>query len=60
MQRLDEEKMKDEIRALRGEVRDLRNLVNLLLEMLIEEEEEEWTYEYSPLKYDKNGRYMGM
>jgi len=58
----EKEQLKQEIVALRKEVKELREAVNLLMEMVMEHgEPEEFEVDYGDFRMDKNNRLpLGM
>lgn len=62
MDKENEDKLRQEIVALRGEVKQLRDVVNLLLEMVMEHDgEEEFDSSLGDLRYDRSDRLqLGM
>lgn len=62
MDKENEDKLRQEIVALRGEVKQLRDVVNLLLEMVMEHDgEEEFDSSLGDLRSDRNDRLqLGM
>jgi hypothetical protein len=58
----EEERLLQELVALRKEVKELRGVVNLLMEMVMEHGEgEEFEMDYGEFRMDKNGRLpLGM
>lgn len=54
-----QEQMVKELTALRQEVQQLRQMVNMLLDIVVEpEEEDDWAFDPLNRKNDKGGRNM--
>jgi hypothetical protein len=56
-----EEKLRKEVVALRGEVKQLREVVNMLLAMVMEHDGDEYDIEFGDFKMDRNSNLkLGM